>query len=204
MKKTFLFALFLGAWNLPVLAQGYPEHSRRLDEEGDVTLGYKLGAAGVTDCRVIKGSGFPRLDEASCPLLLASLKNQTGSDTAERHNIVRWRLPSNEVTEAEDRSGRFPTRLPDQSRGVNFVKDGELPAGRRENLALYISVDVDGSVENCSVRWGSSNPQLDDRACEVARSWRYLPVMKKGAPIKAKIPETFYWASADAPIPAAN
>ena len=195
-------AVAAGALGNTAMAQEYPDLSRRLDEEGDVTVAYKVKDGRLFDCRVAVSSGFPRLDEISCPLVELPRNAPVYTDDSgnmERRRTIQWRLPPNAETMRDLTSGDFPMRLPDASRGVNVAVAGELPSGRRANLGLYIKVGTDGSVKSCSVKLGSGIRKLDKRACEIASGWRYQPVQRNGVAISSAIPETFYWAAPDAP-----
>jgi len=56
-----------GLGKIPNSDSVYPPISKRLGEEGVVTLQLAVGADGrVADCRVAKSSGFDRLDNAAC------------------------------------------------------------------------------------------------------------------------------------------
>lgn len=197
-----MVAVALCALGDSAMAQEYPELSRRLDEEGDVTVAYKVKDGRLFDCRVAVSSGFPRLDEISCPLMELPRNAPVYTDDSgnmERRRTIQWRLPPNAETIGEASSGDFPAPLPDASRGVNVASEGELPSGRRVNLGLHLKVSTDGTVKSCSVRWGSGIRKLDKRACEIASGWRYQPVQQNGSAISSTALETFYWAAPDAP-----
>ncbi len=76
----------------------YPSASRRLGEEGSVTLAVLVGSDGkVTDVKVEKSSGFPRLDEAAVKQVPRSWRFIPGSVDGKPEAmwysiIVTWKL----------------------------------------------------------------------------------------------------------------
>lgn len=182
----------------------YPEFSRRVEQEGDVTIAFTVGKNGrVASCSVERSSGFPELDAESCRGAKRSWRFATDDDPAfydvSIHRTIKWRLgPSGEKFAPGWTS---PVALPDPTRGVNIADPGELPPGRRANLALYLKVTATGAVESCSVRWGSGNGTLDRKTCKiVSERWRYQPAMKNGAAVPELVLPTFFWAAPDAPL----
>lgn len=179
----------------------YPEHSRRLDEEGDTLVSFGIDRAGsVTGCETAMSSGFGRLDEASCDAI-AKMRFVPRSDgeAATRGPFIlsmKWRLgPDYETLQPEPRS------LDDPSRGINRTLAGELRPGERVNLGLYLRVSDDGTVVGCKVRWGSGRADLDARACDIARSWRYAPAANAKSGRSRQRLETFFYADPSATIP---
>ncbi|HEV7287668.1 TonB family protein [Sphingomonas sp.] len=184
--------------------QTYPEHSRRLEEEGVVRLVFKVSEKGrVISCRVEISSGFPRLDSAACDQLQSVLKKTGKVDAArdgfERFIDINWALEPPDPRAAARSARLFPERL-DKSRNVHIAPAGLLSSGQRVNIGLHLNIDSSGIVESCSVRWGSGSKELDDQACIAAREWRYKPVYKKGVAVRSFTLENFFWAAPDARI----
>jgi protein TonB len=76
----------------------YPDASRRAEEEGVVRARFVIDPSGkVTACEVAQSSGFPRLDEATCKVIMRRWRynpaTQNGQPVAEtRTQAVRWKL----------------------------------------------------------------------------------------------------------------
>ena len=83
-----------------VVGRSYPAESAQRGEEGDVTFRIRTNRRGQVDgCQVIRSSGFRRLDEATCDMILRGatatpLRNADGQAVAgNRDALVEWRLP---------------------------------------------------------------------------------------------------------------
>lgn len=76
----------------------FPDASRRAEEQGVTRVSYVIGADGkVTSCTVTQSSGFPRLDDATCKIIMrrfrfnpATRDGQPVADT--KTQPVRWQL----------------------------------------------------------------------------------------------------------------
>lgn len=76
----------------------YPDASRRAEEQGVARVSYVIDTEGkVTSCTVTQSSGSPRLDEATCKIIMrrfrfnpATRDGQPVSET--KTQPVRWRL----------------------------------------------------------------------------------------------------------------
>jgi len=89
----------------PVLKTGkmeegdYPTRSREVEEEGSVFITFIVMADGrARDCQVLRSSGYPALDEATCRVVntryrLEPAQNDKGNpvQTLASQNVV-WRL----------------------------------------------------------------------------------------------------------------
>lgn len=75
----------------------YPVESIRREEQGTVAIRWEVGATGrVSDCRVERTSGFPRLDAAACDAVRRNGRySPQGADRPRRSYArrVSWRLP---------------------------------------------------------------------------------------------------------------
>lgn len=174
----------------------YPELSLRLDEEGEVRVAFHISASGKPErCSLVTSSGFPMLDEATCSAV-TRMRFQGGNrgSTGPYSISVNWQLEDGET------DSPFARRVPAPTRGVNVIKQGELPKGRRVNIGLYLNVNPEGRVTNCTVRWSSRIKALDDRACAIANDWRYLPLEGQSSIAPHQEIETFFFADPDATI----
>lgn len=76
----------------------YPSASRAAEEEGVVRVSYTIGEDGrVTACEVAATSGFSRLDDATCKIIMRRWRfnpaTRNGQPVAERKTQpVRWKL----------------------------------------------------------------------------------------------------------------
>ena len=83
-----------------VVFQNYPAQSLAAGEQGPVYFIVKLDdKAHPTECQVTHGSGFPRLDEETCKLIVnhavfRSVLGPDGKATKSAHEgVVNWRIP---------------------------------------------------------------------------------------------------------------
>jgi protein TonB len=76
----------------------YPSASRAAEEEGVVRVSYVIGEDGkVSQCEVAQSSGFSRLDDATCKIIMRRWRfnpaTRDGKPVAERKTQpVRWKL----------------------------------------------------------------------------------------------------------------
>lgn len=70
----------------------YPPVARQLMQSGDVFVHLDVAADGVVSgCRIVRGSGYPSLDDATCALLFERAKFKAGSDPAGVAKPSFWR-----------------------------------------------------------------------------------------------------------------
>ncbi|HEX8448166.1 MAG TPA: energy transducer TonB [Allosphingosinicella sp.] len=88
------------AANEEVILSQYPERARAAGEQGSVGFKVALDREGyATSCEVTKSSGYKRLDQETCDLILnrATFKGVRGSDGRKTNmvttGVVNWRLP---------------------------------------------------------------------------------------------------------------
>jgi periplasmic protein TonB len=93
------------AANNEVILDQYPERARRAGEQGSVIFKVALDREGyATSCEVTQSSGYKRLDQETCDLILdrAVFKGVRGADGRKTNvvteGVVKWRLPKSEAT----------------------------------------------------------------------------------------------------------
>ncbi|HYW17431.1 MAG TPA: energy transducer TonB [Allosphingosinicella sp.] len=91
--------------NNEVILGQYPERARRAGEQGSVVFKVALDREGyATSCNVTQSSGFKRLDEETCDLILdrGIFKGVRGPDGRRTNvvteGVVNWRLPKGTAT----------------------------------------------------------------------------------------------------------
>jgi protein TonB len=84
--------------NNNISTDDYPDASRRAEEEGVVRVRFVIDTTGkVSACEVAQTSGFPRLDDATCKIIIRRWRynpaTQNGQPVAEtKVQAVRWKL----------------------------------------------------------------------------------------------------------------
>jgi TonB family protein len=179
----------------------YPAESVRAKEDGVLLLGIHITSEGaVDDCKVLRSTGYARLDDASC-------------DHVKR--VWRWQPPTiqGRPTGVNSRVQLFwDLRNPDGA--VAF--DGLRPIAATHTVPPYppISVRLDeegtsmlevhittqGSVDDCRIVSSSNSDRLDIQACDyVKRTWRWQPPTAGGLPIQISTRIAIRWSLLDAP-----
>lgn len=89
------------AANNEVILSEYPERARAAGEQGSVGFKVALDREGyATSCEVTLSSGYKRLDQETCDLILnrATFKGVRGTDGRKRNvittGVINWRLPN--------------------------------------------------------------------------------------------------------------
>ena len=76
----------------------YPSASRAAEEEGVVTVSYTIGVDGkVSACEATKSSGFKRLDDAACNIIMRRWRFNPATENGQpvesrKSQPVRWKL----------------------------------------------------------------------------------------------------------------
>lgn len=89
------------AANDAVILKNYPAASLAAGEQGSVFFLVSMAADGEpTGCEVTRSSGYPRLDEATCRLMLVQAKfakkqqpGATRSQVMRHEGVVNWKIP---------------------------------------------------------------------------------------------------------------
>lgn len=89
------------AANNEVILSQYPERARAAGEQGSVGFKVALDREGyATSCEVTQSSGYKRLDQETCDLILnrATFKGMRGTDGRKTNlvttGVINWRLPN--------------------------------------------------------------------------------------------------------------
>lgn len=128
------------ARNTDVLLSKYPPRALRAGEQGPVFFKVKLDRQGQpVSCEVTRGSGYPRLDEETCDLVLLHMvfkpvKDDSGGEVSPTHEgVVNWKLPAGTAvagsTAAPLRIAAAP--LPEKKICKRFAKTGSLASFER-------------------------------------------------------------------------
>jgi TonB family protein len=93
--------------NNEVILSQYPARARAAGEQGSVVFKVALDRQGyATSCEVTQSSGYKRLDQETCDLILdrGMFKGIRGADGRKTNvvteGVVNWRLPKGEATAA--------------------------------------------------------------------------------------------------------
>jgi TonB family protein len=89
------------AANADVLLSKYPARALKAGEQGPVYFNVKLDKKGhPLSCQVTKSSGYPKLDEETCNLVLLHMvfqpvKDESGRDLKPTHEgVINWKIPA--------------------------------------------------------------------------------------------------------------
>jgi len=175
--------------NEHILRNGYPEMSRKLYEEGVVTLKYTVGIDGKPhDIHVQHSSGYPRLDAAAMDEVGANWLYQPAMRNGEAIPVlleanVRYKLHDDPPN---DRHAAF-RMTPEQ-----------FPAGawnRSESGLTAVGIDLksDGSVDNAAVLQSSGYDDLDKAALAMIGTIKFGAVTLNGTPMDCGITVLFVW-----------
>ena len=119
------------AANNEVILSEYPPRARAAGEQGSVGFKVALDREGfATSCEVTHSSGYKRLDQETCDLILnrAVFKGVRGADGRKTNvvtqGVVNWRLPGAATTPAPIRTAS--AAKPEKKIGRRKVKTGSL------------------------------------------------------------------------------
>jgi periplasmic protein TonB len=127
--------------NDEILQDSYPKASLKAGEQGPVQFQVSLDKRGKPlSCAVTKSSGYPRLDQATCDLIVRFARFGAPSDASGRRvpatheGLLIWRLPDGYVPAAD---------APDISEVMNEERPDEIECRRSTKVgSLYIKVKM--------------------------------------------------------------
>ena len=122
-RETPVEAEARDAKNRAFVLANYPPRARAAGEQGVVYFDVSLDRDGrLRTCEVIKSSGFPRLDEETCELMVAHAEFTTVKDAGGNlvrepvhHGAIKWELPEAVVATAA------PQRLADVAKPERLI-----------------------------------------------------------------------------------
>lgn len=141
----------------------YPAGSVKRREEGPVGFSMLVAPDGkVTRCFVTKSSGFPDLDQRTCPIMLVrtkfkSARDENGSPLYDLYNgTLTWRLPGKGI-------GRPLPKSPTVIEPDMIIEVQQLPGGMEEEaVSILTRTDTTGHIAFCQ-----SNPTYKNSAALV-------------------------------------
>lgn len=133
----------LDAKNGEIVLDHYPPASLKAGEEGVVHFRVTLAKdGGLTTCAVTKSSGFPRLDTATCDMIVATARFRRSPDDQRQRTThdgsVVWKLPEGLVKAVP------PTPAPEApAASAEALADAALICRRTNKLgSLYIKTKL--------------------------------------------------------------
>ena len=121
------------AANNEVILSEYPARARAAGEQGTVAFTVALDRDGyATSCQVTQSSGFRRLDEETCDLIMdrAKFKGVRGPDGRKTNvvtqGVINWRLPKGEAAAASPVRIASAAAKPEKKICRRRVKTGSL------------------------------------------------------------------------------
>lgn len=129
------------AGNDEIIQDSYPKASLKAGEQGPVQFQVSLDKRGkLTSCAVTRGSGYPRLDQATCDLIVRYARFGPSTDAsgrrvpATREGLLIWRLPDGYEPAAD---------APDITEVMNQERPDEIECRRSTKVgSLYIKVKM--------------------------------------------------------------
>lgn len=148
----------------------YPAASLKNREFGIVEFRLDIDPRGdVTACRILVSSGFWRLDQQTCAIMMkrARFKAARGAAgepiAAAFRSRFRWLLPQS--TEDYVRLANEMASVVDLTVSLN-----RLPADYKQPASIRVRFGSDNRVAECAIEAGSGNGALDKIACQQAQS----------------------------------
>jgi len=158
----------------------YPAASLKNREFGIVEFRLDIDPRGdVTACRILVSSGFWRLDQQTCAIMMKrarfkAARGAAGEPIAARfQSRFSWLLPG---------SKQDYVRLANEMASVVdlTVSLNRLPADYKQPASIRVRFGSDDTVAECSNEGSSGNGKLDEIACQQARSDVAKPPYRKG------------------------
>jgi TonB family protein len=187
----------------------YPTRSLRDEEEGTSSFRLSVGPDGlVKACAITASSGSALLDAATCSNITRRARFEPALDiegnptVGSYSNRVAWRIPAGP---SFARQTDFAPSGPQPTYGA-YIEISEsnypieaLEKGMRGAADIVLSISEIGIVTDCQIELGTGYPLLDGKACEIARTWAFLPARgPDGAPINGRTRHLFWWVLPDA------
>ena len=175
--------------NAHVLKNGYPEMSRKLYEEGVVTLKYTVGTDGKPhDIHVAHSSGYPRLDAAAMDevgqnwLYHPAMRNGEAIPVTLEAN-VRYSLRDDPVSGEHAVFRMTPEQFPPGA--WNKSESGVTTFG--------VGLQADGSVINVETVHASGYGDLDAAALQMLDTMKFGAATLNGRPMASEMVVVFVW-----------
>jgi periplasmic protein TonB len=203
-----------GLW---VSTMDYPARSLRMEEEGTTAFRLEVGVDGrVVGCVINGSSGSAALDLATCSNITRRARFEPALDSDGNpalgyySNRVRWQIPSGPSFALQI---DFVPNGPQPTFGTyTEIAEAEYPLealqkGTRGATEVALTISSLGVVTNCAVVSGSGSALLDERSCEIAYLWKFLPARDAaGFAAGGESTHRFKWTLPDAwkrldPIP---
>ena len=145
-------------------ASDYPEGVTPDSVARNVTLRYRFAEAGRPEqCRIVRSSGNPALDEASCQILV---DRGTGTPHVPRRGraTFTW-LPQASGDLGNSRGA--PLSINGLGLRANDYPRELAMACIRGDVRFQVAVSALGNVENCQINQSSGHQVLDRLTCEI-------------------------------------
>ena len=195
-----------GDW---VTTNDYPARSLRDEEDGVTGFRVEISADGrVSSCMVISSSGSAALDAATCSNVTRRARFEPALDYGGNpiisyySNRVSWRIPADPSYALQS---IFSPSGPQAVFGTyTEIPESDYPLealekGWRGRVQIVLTISSEGSVTACAVQTGTGHELLDNKACELASKWIFLPARDPaGGTIAGTTTHEFGWNLPDA------
>jgi TonB family protein len=170
-----------------LIGDDYPAEAWYNDEEGVVAFRLLIGTNGdIRDCQVVRSSGAPSLDEATCLIMrtrprftaAVGLDGRPAEDSLEAR--IRWVLEKEEERPDADPDGDPPAasivqRARPRAPLASLVSGDDFPAEVRDRARapvarFRLAIAPDGAVVGCEPLRGRGTAAVDDATCALMRS----------------------------------
>lgn len=185
----------------------YPSSALAQEREGTTSFRVTVNSDGrVKTCTITQSSGHADLDDATCMNVERRAQFWPALDARGNpvegiwSSRVRWQIPGKPTQVSQSivsESYPRPPRLVGQQQIKVAPEDYPASAkaeGRQGITKMAIAVDAVGAVDGCTVASSSGHADLDIKACELAKNWRFEPALgSAGEPVAGKSTITFAW-----------
>ena len=187
----FCVATSAGAMSQTLGIADYPEEALWAGEEGYVGYSIEISETGaIGQCAIVKSSGHPSLDAATCPLVIARARLRPATDDAGKPirstmaNQVHWQIdrtdPNGAMTLAHGRP--FPLVLSERLLAV-------ARSYGRDRATARLDINEAGKMAGCSLIDPTGSVALDQAICNRLKRFGVFEPAKDdhGKPIGATI-----------------